>query len=333
MTAKGLPDRGHAGAPAGYAAMSVLGLLISTYFWAVGPLFGSALSPAPVKVAFIGDQGLREDSKAVLRLIKSEGAHMVMHQGDFDYMDNPDRWDRQISDILGADYPYFSSLGNHDVKARQGYVRKQEERLAKVSGVVCSGRTMMQQTCVYRGLFMVFVAAGLGPDPGYAAYIRERLAADNSLWRLCSWHIPQPEMQVGGKTDKVGWEVYEECRRGGALIATGHEHSYSRTFLMKEFKTQSVASQEGVLKLEKGRSFAFVSGLGGESVRDQERGGHWWASIFTKTQNADSGALFCTFFSPSPERASCYFKDIAGKVPDRFELESGLNAGRWWRQR
>lgn len=285
-------------------------------------------SLAPVKVAFIGDQGLGADSKAVLRLIKTEGAHMVLHQGDFDYMDNPDRWDQQISDILGPDYPYFSSLGNHDVEARKGYARKQEERLAKVSGAVCSGKTMMQQACLYRGLFMVFTAPGMGPDPGYAAYIRERLASNSSLWRICSWHIPQPEMQVGGKTDRVGWGVYEECLKGGALVATGHEHSYSRTHLMKDFKRVLVASTEGPLKLEKGRSFAFVSGLGGESVREQKRGGHWWASIYTKTQNASSGALFCTFFEPAPEKASCYFKDIKGKVPDRFELESGLAAGR-----
>ena len=39
-----------------------------------------------LKVAFLGDQGLNPDSKAVLRLIKEENADMVLQLGDFDYI-------------------------------------------------------------------------------------------------------------------------------------------------------------------------------------------------------------------------------------------------------
>src|SRR6478609_8239477 len=38
-----------------------------------------------LKVAFIGDSGYRADFEAVLTLIKSEDADLVLHQGDFDY--------------------------------------------------------------------------------------------------------------------------------------------------------------------------------------------------------------------------------------------------------
>ena len=64
--------------------------------------------PIPVnfKVAFIADQGLDTNAKAVLLLIKDEGAEMVLHQGDFDYKDNPELWDQQINDILGPDCVY-----------------------------------------------------------------------------------------------------------------------------------------------------------------------------------------------------------------------------------
>ena len=43
--------------------------------------------PPPVnfKVAFIGDQGLHANARAVLNLIKNEGADAVIHSGDFDY--------------------------------------------------------------------------------------------------------------------------------------------------------------------------------------------------------------------------------------------------------
>ncbi len=134
-------------------------------------------------------------------------------------------------------------------------------------------------------------------------------------------------MQVGGKNDETGWGVYEECRKEGAMIATGHEHSYSRTFLMDSFEQQIVATTSDILLLEKGKSFAFVSGIGGHSVRQQKLKGDWWASIYTLDQEARAGALFCTFDTPSKQvevgekkKANCYFKDIAGKVVDRFVL-------------
>jgi hypothetical protein len=37
-------------------------------------------------------------------------------------------------------------------------------------------------------------------------------------------------MQVGVKKDAAGWGVYEACRKGGALIATAHDHSYAWTY-------------------------------------------------------------------------------------------------------
>ena len=87
-------------------------------------------------------------------------------------------------------------------------------------------------------------------------------------------------------------------------MATAHEHSYSRTHLLDDFETQSVASTSDTLVIDEGESFVFVSGLGGHSIRDQERDGPWWASIYTSDQDASFGALFCEFFMDGePERA------------------------------
>ena len=51
---------------------------------------------ADLRVAFVGDQGLGPNAIAVLELIKDEGAQMVLHQGDFDYKDDPGKWDRFV---------------------------------------------------------------------------------------------------------------------------------------------------------------------------------------------------------------------------------------------
>jgi len=96
---------------------------------------------------------------------------------------------------------------------------------------------------------------------------------------------------------------------------------------MDSFETLSVASTSRTLRIEKGKSFALVSGLGGRSIRDQDRDGNWWAAVYTTDQGANFGALFCTFFvDGEPNRASCYFKDIEGEVPDRFDIISDIAA-------
>jgi hypothetical protein len=100
---------------------------------------------------------------------------------------------------------------------------------------------------------------------------------------------------------------------------------------MDNFATQSIASTATTLRLEKGKTFAFVSGLGGKSIRDQEEElakNPWWASIYTSNQGANYGALFCIFNEKGVKnRARCYFKDIDGNVPDAFMLVSNVQPG------
>jgi hypothetical protein len=280
---------------------------------------GKAHVPLDFKVAFIGDMGLNGDSRAVLQMIKDEGTDMVLHQGDFDYRDDPDRWDQMINDILGPNFPYFASIGNHDLKAWSGYQGKLRARLNKIDGAACTGDLGVKSACTYGGLFFILSGAGT-MGSGHDAYIRDQLANDNSSWRICSWHKTQRLMQGGGKKDEVGWGAYEECRKGGAIIATGHEHSYSRTHLMSNFKTQSIAST--TLRIEKGKTFAFVSGLGGKSIRGQNEiaNKEWWAAVYTSEQGANYGALFCMF---NENKTHCYFRDIDGKIPDEFDIIKG----------
>ena len=133
-------------------------------------------------------------------------------------------------------------------------------------------------------------------------------------------------MQLGGKGDAVGWGPYEECRLGGAIVATGHEHSYERTHLMNNIETRSIASTSDTLRIELGKTFVFVSGLGGRSIRHQDNelaDNPWWATVYTATQEANFGALFCTFNEMGVKgRAYCYFKDINGKIADAFDIVS-----------
>jgi len=285
------------------------------------------LIPPVFKIAFIGDQDTTSGAKAVLELIRNENANMVLHQGDFDYQDDPDIWVKQIDDILGPAFPYFASVGNHDVTAWLGYQSKLQSRLDQVEGASCTGDLGVNSACTYKGIF--FLLSGIGTlGSNHIEYMRNELENTDAVWKICSWHKNQHLMQVGGKTDEVGWPAYEECRLAGAIIATGHEHSYSRTYLMSHFETQTIASFLDNLILSEGSSFAFVSGLGGASIRPQMVGlgaNPWWASVYTADENANFGALFCSFnVNGSEDEAVCYFKDIDGNIVDSFNIISRI---------
>jgi ankyrin repeat protein len=289
-------------------------------------------APMGVKIAFIGDQGAadadddgREQAPEVLKLIKDEGAHAVVHQGDFDYNHDPDAWDAMIDNVLGSDFPYFGSAGNHDVEMWDGYQKKLEDRARRI-GISWDGRMGVKASLNFRGVFIVLSAVDV-IDTGHTEYVREQLARDESIWRVCSWHKNQRAMQVGGKASEPGWDIYEEARRGGAIIATGHEHSYSRSHLLSDIAERTVADRSDTLHLERGKTFVVVSGIAGKSMRRirQLPIGDWWAKYYTTDNASNYGALFGTFgVGGRPNVAEFYFKDVAGRVIDRFTVVSRL---------
>lgn len=285
-------------------------------------------TPPNFKIAFIGDQGLGEDAEAVLRLIKSEGTNAVLHQGDFDDKDDPAAWNAQINNILGADFPYFACIGNHDVtkwKGNNGYQEYLKKRLHRLA-IPWDGDLGVKSSIKYKGIFIILISPGI-LETGHDIYIREQLAADKSLWRICSWHENMRLMQVAGKKDETGWGIYEEARNGGAIIATAHDHSYGRTYLMGNFMNQTIASHSDTMIITKGKSFAFFSGLGGKSIYGQQLNGPWWAKTYTKTQGAHYGALFGVFnVNGVPNTATFYFKNIKGDIVDRFNVVSHVAA-------
>ena len=57
---------------------------------------GSRGASQPLTVAFIADQRSGRNARSVLELIKAERADLVLHQGDFDYHDDPDGWDPSV---------------------------------------------------------------------------------------------------------------------------------------------------------------------------------------------------------------------------------------------
>lgn len=301
-------------------------------------------------VAFIGDQGDGSGADQVLRLIEREGAAATIHNGDFDYDDDPDAWDARIDAILGASYPYFAIVGNHDVAAWRGpsgYAAKIAARTARVPEMQCAGELGVKATCTFRGLYLVQSCVGTNElrescakdSSEQVSFLRSALGSNHSVWSVCNWHKNQRDMQVGTKPDEVGWLAYQECMKAGALIATGHEHSYARTRNLTNLGVRAAGhgavGRHDALTLAPGKTFVFVSGLGGHSVREFDAELHgadtWWSSYYTKdawlmngtpkSGGGTHGALFVRFHvDGDPRKAKAYFKDVNGRLVDSFTL-------------
>ena len=71
-------------------------------------------TPANFKVAFIGDTGVGTNFKAVLSLVKSEAADMLLIGGDLGYAAAPTTWMNDLNSVLGADFPVFAGTSDAD---------------------------------------------------------------------------------------------------------------------------------------------------------------------------------------------------------------------------
>ena len=303
------------------------------------PSTGAQETDPNLRIAVIGDSNIRSDAVDVLQLIEDEGADFVIHVGDFDYHDDPAAFEDHIDAVLGPDYPYFVAVGNHDVEEWDTYQANFVDRLSRTPGAVCTGDYGVNSTCTYRGLSFILSGIGtLGED--HESHITAELADNRHTWRLCAWHKNQEAMQVGGKSDAVGWLAYETCREGGAIVVTGHEHSYSRTRTLVDMENQRVDPiwpEADSVMVGPGSTFVAVSGLGGASIREQQRcspstypygcNGEWAAISSASQPDTAAGALFFDFHVDGvPTQGRGYFKNIDGRIVDAFDITS-TNSG------
>ena len=279
----------------------------------------SAPTRRGIKIAMFGDQGTTENAKKVLQMVKNEGAELLVISGDFDYKNDPQAWRKMNESILGKDFPIVAVAGNHDEASWKQYqaILQAWEANPKLS---CSGIAGVDTTCRYKGITIVSTTPGIFNDINHTQYINSALS-DKKGWKICSWHKNMNAMQTGGKGDETGWGVYEACRQNGALITTGHEHAYARSYLLSDIAHQTIADRNGSdMNISKGKTVVVLSGLGGISSRPLRRDGDWWANKQNADTGAVAGAFFCAF---DKDKAECYFKDINKGILDRFILRLG----------
>lgn len=278
-------------------------------------------------VAFVGDFGLTEDTKNVLQLIHNESPDALIMLGDYDYVDTPSAFIELLNTYIPK-MPLTGVIGNHDVKMWDEYQKFFESKRNTQLPLQCTGVIGTEEVCTTP--YVTFVNVGIGmtsQDP--LTFIEKTLQESKTPWNFCVWHFNHTNLQVGKKTTEAPTEAYEICRKYGAAVITAHEHSYSRTYTLRDYTTLDAVNTMSHIELTPGTSFTVVSGLGGKSIREANPDRAYlphWASVYTASNNAKAGVLFCTLEEKQTQpKGNCYFKNIDGEITDAFSIESTVN--------
>lgn len=317
-------------------------------------------SPENFRIAFLGDSGKSQGFRKTLSLIDRMNTNLVIHLGDLAYSEldrkSARKWNAEIDSVLGPSFPYLFVIGNHDRwhwSGSKGYRSILKKRVGNLPANSCftpkGDKDLGIKThCRIPGFLLLL--SGIGTkDGGHETFIENSLRRHQKApWKICAWHKNQRDMQVGRKSDEIGWKAYQLCAQYGAMIATGHEHSYSRTRTLSDIGNRAAnhgaIGRNDQLQLAPGKTFAFVSGLGGKSARpydcalhDNER---WWASIYASnyilsngmtveakrcelkdnTQGQHrTGVLFVDYnYDGNPKLAKGQFISSEGEIMDEF---------------
>ena len=280
----------------------IIGILVFAFIPNQDENFEDVRTFEEIRVAFIGDQGgskFLSNDKAVIKLIKNENVELVIHQGDLGFEPaSPDEWDKMITENLGSDFVYLVSEGHHDQESWDDYQPYLKERIERNSNIECKGNLGVKSICNYKDINVALIAPGeYTSDSDFDLYVEKELNKNESYWKICSMHNELHAMEAERKPGKTGMEVFEACKNAGAIIATGHDHLYSRTgniieFISSETRIADPESPElNKLKISKGSTFMFTSGLGGSPITNHNND---WPVNYSAKQNATYGGLFCT---------------------------------------
>jgi len=268
-----------------------------------------------VRIAFFGDQGINDNSKEVLELVKEKDVDLIVLLGDFDYVDSPEKFKEMYEEVYGEDnYPLLSVVGNHDVFKWSEYKRWMSG--IDVDNLNCEGEYGEAMVCNYGPVSIILSAIGTLPGD-HVEFLENTLPRLNNSWNICAWHKNNQDYQIGGKETEVDMKIYSLCSENNALIVSAHEHSYSRTHGLSDIDNFIVGDDVSPYNINDS-SIIVVSGLGGKSARKMNTDTKdIWSSTYSKEDGAVAGALICDFIQTEFD---CEFINIERDVIDEFKL-------------
>ncbi|KAI3642441.1 hypothetical protein MP228_011996 [Amoeboaphelidium protococcarum] len=300
--------------------------------------------PPGFKIAMIADTGLNVYSERLWLKLRSEKVDLVLHPGDFAYrFDEARNFASKINQIFPPDQiPYVTTTGDHDIREFLVYRNLLVKRDLQNKELQCEGKWGYFHVCTYRGIVMVGAGLALKDIPkkvgeNYAALFHQQLKRFGKWqWKFCFWHRNANRFQVGGKKDGISEIFYDVCKEHGATIVTGHQHTYSRTLPLTDFKNGIVSKDVTMNPLNRygqitrvfpGQSFCIVTGLSGAQPRNwiaPRIKDDFWVSVLAKQNFQSVGGLTCTL--NDDQQFDCDYRDLENVLVDKFTIVSENSA-------
>lgn len=164
----------------------------------------------------------------------------------------------------------------------------------------CSGEYGERYQCTIGNSFFVILGwaqTDSGEVEASNAFLVNALRSSNSAIKFCVWHRPEGKVNPGDThTSNYGTQqLYETCRKYGAIITSGHCHVYGRTKLISDFTRDPVVSTNDAFSptVSCGETVSFVVGMAGFKYDDD---GPYALSSWIRTRYTRSttpGAVSC----------------------------------------
>ncbi|WIB13433.1 Ig-like domain repeat protein [Curtobacterium sp. MCPF17_052] len=209
---------------------------------------------------FVDDDGAGWADTLKYATTKEKDAELLVSGGDqVENANNEYQWGAfaDSSDVLKR-YPWASTIGNHDVGGKSYEQHNQLPNSLKVPDFYPGGNTTTNSGgdywYMYKGVLFIDINSNAyagGSDAAHVNYVRDVITrhGDDAKWTALVYHhsIYSPADHANDKDNQQRRFDFTRAfsDMGVDLVLQGHDHSYSRSYAIKNGKKANPAEQPG----------------------------------------------------------------------------------------
>jgi hypothetical protein len=209
---------------------------------------------------FVDDDGAGWADTLKYATTKEKNAELLVSGGDqVENANNEYQWGAfaDSSDVLKR-YPWASTIGNHDVGGKSYEQHNQLPNSLKVPDFYPGGNTTANSGgdywYMYKGVLFIDINSNAyagGSDAAHVNYVRDVITrhGDDAKWTALVYHhsIYSPADHANDKDNQQRRFDFTRAfsDMGVDIVLQGHDHSYSRSYAIKNGKKANPAEQPG----------------------------------------------------------------------------------------
>lgn len=191
------------------------------------------------------------------------------------------------SDLL-REVPFVATNGNHDVgsKAYEQHFNLPNENLSAGPGSVTSSGG--DYWFIYKDVLFLNINSNSRDYTSHYAWMDQVIAeqGDNAKWKAIAFHHSLysvgPHQDDGDVIDRRGTMPEKISELGIDLVLMGHDHNYTRTYLIKNGQKADENEVPAAVKVEAKEGevmYVTANSSSGSKYYDTENPDAWWSSV------------------------------------------------------